>query len=113
MYNFRNAVTSWWDNNNNQIAFSRGDKGFVVFNLEEDMNSVNIPTDLPSGIYCDIISGEKSSGICTGKTIKITNGIVSINLPKSDESGVIAIHVQSKLNKFEFLDYYRVSGNTV
>lgn len=39
MVAFRNAVRgtlirNWWDNGNNQIAFSRGKKGFVVFNVE-------------------------------------------------------------------------------
>lgn len=102
-------MTNWWDNNNNQIAFSRGAKGFIVFNLEGDMNSVNIPTSLPSGIYCDIITGEKAGGICTGKTIKITKGSASITLPQSDENGVIAIHLQSKLSRLEYFHYYRVS----
>ena len=27
-------VSNWWDNGNNQIAFSRGDKGFVAINNE-------------------------------------------------------------------------------
>jgi alpha-amylase len=26
------AVTNWWDNGNNQIAFCRGDKGFIAIN---------------------------------------------------------------------------------
>lgn len=39
MVNFRNEVSdtkveNWWDNENNQIAFSRGNKGFIVFNTE-------------------------------------------------------------------------------
>ena len=34
---FRNVVngqpqTNWWDNQNNQVAFGRGNRGFIVFN---------------------------------------------------------------------------------
>jgi len=33
-------VTNWWDNGNQQIAFCRGKRGFIVFNGEciADMN---------------------------------------------------------------------------
>lgn len=39
MVGFRNAandrpIQNWWDNDNNQIAFSRGGNAFVVFNIE-------------------------------------------------------------------------------
>lgn len=33
-------VTNWWDNGNNQIAFCRGNKGFVAMNNEQ-----NVPMD--------------------------------------------------------------------
>lgn len=75
------------------------------------MNSVKIPTSLPSGIYCDVITGEKLKGICTGKTIKVTDGIVSITLPQNDVNGVIAIHEQSKLSRFDYLHHYKVTEN--
>lgn len=37
MVGFRKAVegtalTNWWDNQSNQIAFCRGDKGFIAIN---------------------------------------------------------------------------------
>ena len=46
MYNmveFREVVrgtelTNWWDNGDQQIAFSRGDKGFYVANVSGDLN---------------------------------------------------------------------------
>ena len=39
MVGFRNVAhgtdyNDWWDNGNNQIAFCRGNKGFVAFNKE-------------------------------------------------------------------------------
>lgn len=44
MVDFRNVVrgtniSNWWDNGNNQIAFCRGDKGFIAFNNDDsDLN---------------------------------------------------------------------------
>ncbi len=37
---FRNVVngqplSNWWDNGNNQIAFSRDNKGFIVINNDD------------------------------------------------------------------------------
>lgn len=107
MVGFMNAVqgeniTSWWDNGKNQIAFSRGHKGFVVFNLDtEDMKGVNISSDIEQGFYCDVISGEKiSDNQCSGKTLEVTKEkIISVDLPKNDLNGVIAIHVEQRISK--------------
>ncbi len=30
-------VTNWWDNGNHQIAFCRGNKGFIAINNEPDI----------------------------------------------------------------------------
>lgn len=105
MVNFANAVksenvTSWWDNGKNQIAFSRGSKGFVVFNLESsDMENLEIPTNLSAGKYCDVISGQKTSeSECSGKILTVSSdGKVQVNLAFKDPNGVIAIHINQKL----------------
>ncbi|XP_055915749.1 alpha-amylase A-like [Eupeodes corollae] len=103
MVGFRNtvkgtSVNNWWSNNGNQIAFCRGNKGFVAFNQENyDLNQ-RIYTCLPAGRYCDVISGKKSGSSCTGKTIVVDNsGSAQINISTRDEDGVLAIHVGSKL----------------
>ncbi|SFC70193.1 carbohydrate-binding module family 20 domain-containing protein [Streptomyces aidingensis] len=62
MVGFRNAtrgqaVTNWWDNNNDAIAFGRGDRGYVVINHEGGPLSRTFQTSLPSGDYCDVQSG--------------------------------------------------------
>ena len=100
MVGFMNAVegknvTSWWDNGKNQIAFSRGSKGFIAVNLDtEDLKSV-IATDLKQGIYCDVITGVKmSDNRCSGKTLEVSDdGKISVNLSFKDPNGVIAIHM--------------------
>lgn len=105
------SIENWWDNGNNQIAFSRGSKGFVVINLDYDMINVKIQTSLPAGRYCDVISGELNGIQCTGKSLDVRpDGTVFINLPQSDENGIIAIHVEAKVS---YYDYYRYVASQV
>ncbi|KAH8372746.1 hypothetical protein KR009_004293, partial [Drosophila setifemur] len=103
MVAFRNtvgsgAIQNWWDNGNNQIAFSRGSKGFVAFNNDNyDLNS-SVQTGLPAGTYCDVISGSKSSSSCTGKSVVVgSDGRANIFIGRSEDDGVLAIHVNAKL----------------
>ncbi|TXS50810.1 carbohydrate-binding module family 20 domain-containing protein [Streptomyces sp. t39] len=62
MVAFRNtargqAVTNWWDNGGDQIAFGRGGKAYVAINHEGSSLSRTFQTSLPSGAYCDVQSG--------------------------------------------------------
>jgi alpha-amylase len=59
-------------------------------------------TCLPAGTYCDVISGSKSNGFCTGKTVNVgSNGIAYIVILHNEEDGVLAIHAEvSKVSVF-------------
>ncbi|MEV6688274.1 carbohydrate-binding module family 20 domain-containing protein [Streptomyces sp. NPDC051578] len=62
MVAFRNAargqaVTDWWDNGGDQIAFGRGAKAYVAINHEASALTRTFQTSLPSGAYCDVQSG--------------------------------------------------------
>ncbi|RII17084.1 Alpha-amylase precursor [Streptomyces sp. YIM 130001] len=62
MVGFRNtagdeAVSDWWDNGGGQIAFGRGDKGFVAINHEDGELDHTFQTSLAAGEYCDVQSG--------------------------------------------------------
>ena len=98
-----NRVANWWSNNGNQIAFSRGNRAFIAMNLEGYKLQQNLATGLQSGAYCDVISGEKSGGRCSGKTIHVgSDGRANISIePGSDNNSFydsfIAIHANSKL----------------
>ncbi|WP_405591918.1 carbohydrate-binding module family 20 domain-containing protein [Streptomyces sp. NBC_01190] len=59
MVGFRNAVsgtavTNWWSNGNNAIAFGRGGKGYVAINHESGALTSTFTTSLPAGGYCDV-----------------------------------------------------------
>ena len=52
-------------------------------------------TCLPAGTYCDVISGSKSNGVCTGKTVNVgSDGKADIVILHDEEDGVLAIHVE-------------------
>lgn len=104
MVRFRNLVrdepvSNWWDNGYYQVAFSRGNNGFIAFNVEKfDLNQT-LKTGLPAGTYCDVISGNLENGRCTGKTVTVDNeGRAHIQLKTSDEDGVLAIHIGARPN---------------
>ncbi|MFB0629759.1 carbohydrate-binding module family 20 domain-containing protein [Streptomyces sp. AB3(2024)] len=66
MVAFRNAargqaVTDWWDNGGDQIAFGRGAKAYVAINHETAPLTRTFQTSLPAGSYCDVQSGRPVS----------------------------------------------------
>nr|ACA34374.1 alpha-amylase [Lithobius forficatus] len=101
---FRNVaalegVNDWWDNDNYQIAFSRGDKAFLAINNEGYPLRATIQTGLPPGDYCDIISGNLKNGRCTGRVITIGNDRkVTLDISNDWEDPMIALHVEAKVN---------------
>lgn len=100
---FRNVVDgqpfqNWWDNDSNQVAFGRGDKGFIVFNNDDWSLSTTLQTGLPGGTYCDVISGDKTNGDCTGIKVYVSDdGNAQFSISNSAEDPFIAIHADSKL----------------
>ncbi|XP_015253764.1 PREDICTED: pancreatic alpha-amylase-like [Cyprinodon variegatus] len=100
---FRNVVKqqpqiSWWDNQSNQVAFGRGDLGFIVFNNDDWDLDVTLNTGMSGGTYCDVISGQKDGNKCTGKQIIVSkDGNAHFKISNTDEDPFIAIHAESKL----------------
>jgi alpha-amylase len=100
MVGFRKAagdapVARFWTNGSNQVAFSRGDRAFLVINHEPSALSQALPTGLPEGQYCDVLSGEKAGSACSGGIVTI-DATGSATFDIAAESGV-AIHVDQKL----------------
>ncbi|XP_017466646.1 PREDICTED: alpha-amylase-related protein [Rhagoletis zephyria] len=103
MVGFKNAVrgtqvTNWWDNDDNQIAFCRGKRGFIAFNGNSWDLKQHLNTCLPAGVYCDVISGGLVNGNCTGKSVVVNDSsYADIELGPDEFDGVLAIHANSKL----------------
>jgi alpha-amylase len=104
MVAFRNNTASafftsnFWSNGNNQIAFSRGDRGFVVINREGGALARAFQTGMAAGIYCDVISGdmEAESARCSGNTVTVdAQGNAKVSL---GGMSAVAIHVGARLS---------------
>src|SRR3954451_15864029 len=52
------AVTNWWSNGGDQIAFGRGSSAYAVFNRDGTTLSQTFTTGLPAGTYCDVANGD-------------------------------------------------------
>lgn len=104
MIKFRNVVGNstignWADNGQNQMAFCRGNLGFIAFNNELSLNFMSLlQTCVPQGIYCDVISGGKDKDECVGTEVIVDeNGKAMITIPYESEIPVVAFHIESKL----------------
>jgi alpha-amylase len=107
MVAFRNAtvgaaVTDWTDNGANQIAFGRGNLGFVVINKESAAVNRSFHTSLAPGRYCDVIAGDlvpaagATPARCTGAVITVdASGNAVIAAPAF---GAAALHVGARLD---------------
>lgn len=97
MIGFRRAVagtsqTNWWEDvGGNAIAFSRGDKGFVVINAEAAVIPTrSFNTGLAVGTYCDVLVGGVSlanPNTCVGQAITVS----------ADGTAIIGIAAKSGL----------------
>jgi len=67
-------VSRLWDNGGNAVAFSRGDQGFVAINREPQSLTASVATGLPSGSYCDLLSGGIAGTTCAGTTVVVASG---------------------------------------
>lgn len=91
MVGFHNAVagtevTNWWDDGANQIAYGRGDKGFVAMNNTGSATTRTYTSSLPAGTYCDVVA----SSDCSETITVAADGTFSATLPAY---GALALQV--------------------
>lgn len=83
LVNFRNKsdknffVSNWWTNGRDQLAFSRGNLGFVLINNSDQSLNQTFQTGLSSGYYCNLIDVN-----CSSKIYVNQNGLATIRLDK-------------------------------
>jgi alpha-amylase len=90
MVRFRRVVAGsdqnrWWDDGANAIAFSRGNRGFVVLNNGSAVLTASISTGMPPGDYCDRLAGGRAGAGCAGSSVLVdAAGVVQLTLqPRS------------------------------
>ncbi|MFP5392208.1 MAG: carbohydrate-binding module family 20 domain-containing protein, partial [Gammaproteobacteria bacterium] len=107
MVAFRNAtagtgVDNFTSGTGNQIAFSRGAKGFVAINNDGAAWNASFQTLLPAGTYCNVAHGTLNAAAtgCTSDSVVIgSNGIATLSIPGNTGSTVpaVALHVNQKV----------------
>lgn len=109
MVGFRNATTgqaqqNWTvGDNGNQVAFSRGNAGFVALNNSGSAWTRTFATGLPQGTYCNVINGEKNAAGtgCTADSVTVdASGNASFTVPanNSGSNAAVAIHAGQKIS---------------
>ncbi|MDI6098942.1 carbohydrate-binding module family 20 domain-containing protein [Actinoplanes sp. NEAU-A12] len=103
MVAFRNAaagtgINDWWDRDNKQIAFGRGDKAFVAINGEDGPLRQTFQTGLPAGTYCDVQHGDLTAdGRCTGPAYTVdTHRRVTLPVGAND---AVALHAGARVDR--------------
>ncbi|CAE6347595.1 unnamed protein product [Rhizoctonia solani] len=87
------GLGNWVQGSNQQIAFGRGSSGFVAINNEDWQWTQTFQTSLPSGTYCDVVSGRKNGGECTGGKVTVSNGSFTVTIPSRT---AVAYHIGAK-----------------
>jgi alpha-amylase len=101
MVKFRSATSgqvqqNWINGNSNQIAFSRGNVGFVALNNSTSAWSRSFYTGLPAGTYCNVVHGTlNSSGTgCTSDSVTVdASGNANITVAADGGSTVPAVAI--------------------
>ncbi|MDP9794133.1 alpha-amylase [Catenuloplanes nepalensis] len=96
MVAFRNAaagtaVTNWWTDGDDQIAFGRGNRAYVAINRTGGTLNRTFQTSLPAGTYCDVQHGDLTGGGCTGPVYTVNGaGQFTAAIGPND---AVALHV--------------------
>jgi alpha-amylase len=75
------SVGNWYDNGNNVIAFSRGNKGWVAINNEGGSATRSFATGLPAGTYANVAG--------SGTVTVDSSGNANVTVPAK---GAVAVH---------------------
>ncbi|WP_240930620.1 carbohydrate-binding module family 20 domain-containing protein [Isoptericola sp. BMS4] len=91
MVGFRNtvgdaAVTRWWDDGGNHVAYGRGSSGYVTLNNTGSAVTRTYATDLPAGTYCDVVAADD----CSRTVAVAADGTFTATVPAY---GALALHV--------------------
>jgi alpha-amylase len=88
------ALTNWWSNGGDQIAFGRGSAAYAIFNRDGGTLSRTFTTSLPAGVYCDVANGDFSNGTCSGPTYTVgAGGTLTASVPANS---MLALHVNAR-----------------
>ncbi|GAA4622407.1 carbohydrate-binding module family 20 domain-containing protein [Cellulomonas oligotrophica] len=82
------ALTDWYDDGVDLVAFGREDRGHVVINDRDGSQVRTFTTALPDGTYCDVVA----SATCS-RTVTVAGGRFTTVVPAH---GAVALHVDAR-----------------
>lgn len=93
------TVTDWWDNGDNQIAFGRGNLGFVAINGDTESLTHTFQTQLPPGRYCNVALGllAEDGQACQNQSAPIQVNPAGQFTTTLNGLSALALHVEAKL----------------
>jgi alpha-amylase len=96
------GVDNFTTGTRNQIAFSRGNKGFVAINNDPAAWNTTHATGLPPGTYCNVINGQLNAAKtgCSGDAVVVpANGVIKFTLGSVNGATVpaLALHANQKV----------------
>jgi alpha-amylase len=96
------GVDNFTTGTRNQIAFSRGNKGFVAINNDPAAWTTTHATGLPPGTYCNVINGQLNTAKtgCSGDAVVVpANGVIKFTLGSVNGATVpaLALHANQKV----------------
>lgn len=99
MVGFRNytagqSLSNWTVGDVNQIAFSRGNRGFIAINNSGNTWSRTFTTGLADGTYCNILASDNpETGNCGGAEVVVSGGQATVTV---NAGSAVAMHVGAK-----------------
>ncbi len=76
-------VVEWASPEANVVGFGRGNRGFVALNNTGRSVTHSFKTQLSPGDYCNLTSGSKKDGECTGDSFEVNeDGWLTVTIGK-------------------------------
>ena len=76
------------------VAFSRGERGWLVVNGNAEDVTSTFETGLLPGAYCDVVAGRLADGACTGQVVEVADGgHATVTVPARS---AVAVHVGAR-----------------
>ena len=83
-------VVNWRISDGKIISFGRGDIGHVVINVGEQAIEIAVPSNLPTGRYCDAITNGVGGKDCAQAQISVNDGVMTVLMEPLSAVAILA-----------------------
>ena len=83
-------VVNWHIDDGKVVSFGRGDVGHVVINVSEQTIEIEVPSSLPTGRYCDVITSGVDGEECTQAQISVNDDVMIVSMEPLSAMAILA-----------------------